>query len=274
MTNKKRLVAMLMVVVLAITSVVGTTLAYFKDSDADVNVMALGNVLIVQNETDREGNAYEDGQKLLPSVPNVDAWWEKDGTVKDTDGEDVAIWDENLDNEIDKFVSVTNGGTEDAYVRTILLFETVRSFEENSSTNWVDLHDHFCLVNGDFDYLKGDGTNETTKYDWMYVTIKGTEYVVAVKTYEDALKAGETTKASLRQFGLTWEAGNEVYDFFGENYDILALSQAVQYQGFETEGAEKALNAAFGEITPEKVVEWFNTTPIKTSGVNNVVPTL
>ena len=262
---KKKILAIVLCVAMLAIAIVGGTMAYFTDTDADVNVMALGNVRIVQNETDRNGNAYVDGQKLLPCVKG-EGYLSKDGTMTDTDGKTtLAIWDKSINNEIDKFVSVTNGGTEDAYVRTILAFETVRSYVEGSSTEYTDLHDHFFLMNGDYTYLKDDAGN------FVYATIDGTEYVLAVKTYTEPLKAGETTTASLRQFALTWEAGNEVYDFFGESYDILVLSQAVQVAGFETAGAETALNEGFGEVTSENVVTWFNSTAIKTSGGNNIV---
>lgn len=263
---KKKIVTLCLLVALAATAVVGGTLAYFSDSDADVNVMSLGNVKIVQNETDRDGNAYVDGQKLFPAV-YAEGGLQKDGTITDTDGKsELKIWKDSLENEIDKFVSVTNGGTEDAYVRTILAFETVRSYEEGSDTVYTDLHDHFFLINGDYTYLKNGN-------EFVYVTIDGTEYALAVKTYADPLAPGETTAASLRQFALTWEAGNEVYDFFGPSYDILALSQAVQVEGFNVEGrgAEFALNAAFGEVTPENVADWFASTGVKTTGRNNVI---
>lgn len=265
---KKKILAIVLCVAMLAIAIVGGTMAYFTDTDADVNVMALGNIKIVQNETDRNGDAYVDGQKLVPAVyaDLENKSLSKDGSMTDTDGKTtLAIWDQSINNEIDKFVSVTNGGTEDAYVRTILAFETVRSYVEGSSTEYTDLHDHFFLMNGDYTYLKDDAGK------FVYATIDGTEYVLAVKTYADPLKAGETTTASLRQFALTWEAGNEVYDFFGESYDILALSQAVQVAGFETAGAETALNEGFGEVTPENVVTWFNSTAIKTSGGNNIV---
>ena len=262
---KKKILTLCLVICLAATAIIGGTLAYFTDADADINVMALGNVQIVQNETDRNGNAYVDGQKLVPLVKGEN-YLTKDGSMTDTDGATpLAIWDKSLNNEIDKFVSVTNGGTEDAYVRTILAFETVRSYAEGATDTWTDLHDHFFLINGDYTYLKDAAGN------FVYATIGGTEYVLAVKTYTDPLKAGETTTASLRQFALTWEAGNEVYDFFGESYDILALSQAVQVQGFESAGAEAALNEGFGEVTSENVVKWFAETGVKTTGRNNIV---
>ena len=262
---KKKLVTGALLLAFGAVAVTSGTLAYFTDTDADVNVMAMGNVQIVQNETDRNGDAYVDGQKLFPAVKG-EGYLTKDGSMTDTDGKTtLAIWDKSIANEIDKFVSVTNGGTEDAYVRTILAFETVRSYEEGSSTEWTDLHDHFFLINGDYKYLKDDAGN------FVYATIGDTEYVLAVKTYDTPLAPGETTTASLRQFALTWQAGNEVYDFFGEGYDILALSQAVQVAGFETAGAEAALNEGFGEVTSENVVNWFDNTNIKSTGRLNVI---
>ena len=250
---KKKIISLCLVIALVATAIAGATLAYFTDSDADLNVMTLGNVKIVQNETKRNGDAYEN-QKLFPAVKG-EGYLSKDGSMTDTDGvSSLAIWDKSINNEIDKFVSVTNRGTEKAYVRTILAFETVRSYEENSSTKWTDLHDHFFLLNGDFAYLDGGDKNENTAHDFMYVTVDGIEYVLAVKVYEEALEPGATTTASLRQFALTWEAGNEVYDFFGNQYDIIAVSQAVQTEGFKT--AEEALNTAFGEINPENAAKW------------------
>ncbi|MBQ3256983.1 MAG: hypothetical protein IJA67_06195 [Oscillospiraceae bacterium] len=265
MKNLKKAIALLLAAVLLVAASVVGTIAYLTDSDADVNVMSAGNVYIVQNETDRDGNAFVNGQKLLPATKG-DGYLSKDGTMTDTDDKtSLNIWDKSINNEIDKFVSVTNVGTEAAYVRTILLFETVKSYKEGSSTEYTDLHDHFLLMNGDYTYLKDDAGK------FVYVTIDGTEYVIAVKTYADPLEAGATTTASLRQFALTWEAGNEFYDFFGPEYDIVVFSQAVQKQGFETVGAEAALNEAFGEVTSANVADWVATTAIKTAGPNNVI---
>ena len=91
----------------------------------------------------------------------------------------------------------------------------------------------------------------------MVIEIGGVQYWLAVCVYEDALAPGDTTDYSLRQIALTWDADNEVSELFGDEYTILALSQAVQTTGFETVGAEYALNTAFGEITEETALEWF-----------------
>ena len=55
---KKKIVSIAIVLCLAVTAIAGATLAYFTDTDADVNVMVSGNVEIVQNETDRYGAPY------------------------------------------------------------------------------------------------------------------------------------------------------------------------------------------------------------------------
>ena len=50
---KKSTLLMVLSLVLALTVGLGTTLAYLTDTDADVNVMTLGNVDILQNEQER-----------------------------------------------------------------------------------------------------------------------------------------------------------------------------------------------------------------------------
>ena len=234
---KKKLLVAAIAVIMVVTAVTGVSLAYLKDTDSAKNVMTAGNVKIEQNEKDRNGNDFVQNQKLFPAVITG-------ALTKNADG----LWTDSINNEIDKIVTVTNTGTESAYIRTIIAFETQRHYAEGSSTVFTNLHDVYLGVNGSFDYLD------------QYITINGVEYCLAVYTYKGAagngkIAAGETTESSLRQIFLSPEAGNEFYDLFGEQYDILVVSQAVQTEGFEN--AESALNAAFGEITEEKALEWF-----------------
>ena len=242
---KKKITALMLVAVLALTAI-GGTLAYFTDTDAAVNVMTIGNVDIKQHEEERDTvngglKDFTQNQKLFPAVYEK---LEKDGKIAFPNGENVALWDKSINNELDKIVSVTNVGSEDAYVRTILAFETQRHYKEGSSTEFTDLHDIYFGVNGDFDYL-----NE-------YITIDGVEYVLAVKVYEDALAKDERSAPSLKQIFLAPTANNETTQWFGNEYNILALSQAVQAEGFDN--AEAALNTAFGEVTAENAQAWFN----------------
>jgi predicted ribosomally synthesized peptide with SipW-like signal peptide len=227
-------------VLLVAGSVLGT-MAYMTDNDSAKNVMTVGNVNIEQYEKDEAGEPFVQNQHFYPMV---DLREEGEAVlVTGTNGE--LVYHPNMQNVIDKFVTVKNTGSESAYVRTILAFETKRAYKENSTTEFVDLHDQFFGVNGTFDYLD------------EYIVIDGVEYILAVCVYEDALAPGATTPASLRQIFLSPDATNNAQEQFGSQYDILALSQAVQVNGFETKGADFALNTAFGEVTAATASAWF-----------------
>lgn len=238
---KRKILAIALVACLAVVAIAGASLAYLTDKDEAVNVMTLGNVNIEQYEKDVNGEEFVQNQDLFPMVDlRADG---DDILVKGANGE--SVFNPAMKNVIDKFVTVENTGDYSAYVRTILAFETVRSYAEGSSTEFTDLHKTYIGVNGTFEYLD------------QYITIDGVDYILAVCVYEEALAPEETTAASLRQFFLAPTANNEITTLFGEDYTILALSQAVQAAGFEEVGAEFALDAAFGEITAELAQGWF-----------------
>lgn len=273
MKRTKKLVALVLVAVLAITSVVGGTLAYFKDADKDVNVMTAGNIKIVQNETDRDGAAYEDGQALLPAVYfdedgkpyNPTYTWEGpksapnggEGKFTGPDGNDMSMYTNSLNNEIDKVISVTNKGNLPAYVRTIILMENLGRDAEHDIVEMVHINRN---------------TNGITE-EWMPMRadIGGVLYSVGVYTYAAPLDAGKTSAPSLKQIWLDPSAGNDWYDMLGQDnkMSIIAISQAAQTTGFKD--AAEALNTAFGEVTPENIAKWVAETNVKTSKLNNVV---
>ena len=246
---KKKILIASLAVIMIVTAIAGASLAYLQDTDHDKNTMTVGNVKIVQNETDRNGDAFVEGQKLLPAVYNE---LTKDLTITDTNGKSIDVWGDSINNEIDKFVSVTNNGTESAYIRTIFAFETQRHYAAGTDEVVADLQDVYIGFNGSFDYLN------------RYIVVNGVEYALASYTYkglngDGVIPAGATTESSLRQIFLAPTAGNEFYDFIGEEYDILALSQAVQTAGFDS--ADQALNAAFGDlatIEDSVLIGWFN----------------
>jgi len=272
---KKKILALCLVVVLAVTAVTGATLAYFTDKDADVNVMTAGNVKIVQNETDRNGDAYVDGQPLLPAVYfdeegkpyNPTTTWEGpksaptggELTVVGPDGVNMEMYGDSLENEIDKVISVTNKGTLPAYIRTIILIENQA---KGTTPNIMQkLH-----IN------KNADKNEIEKEEWLPIRaeINGVLYSVGVFTYKNPLAAGATSPASLRQIWLDPSADNAWYDLLGDGkLNIVAISQAAQTTGFDS--AAEALNTAFGEVTAENVVKWAAETNIDTINANNVV---
>lgn len=241
---KKKLFTVALALIIAVTAITGASLAYLNDTDYAKNIMVTGNVKIVQNERDRNGNPFQNGQRLLPAV------YDK---LSKVDG----LWTDCINNEIDKIVTVTNTGSEEAYIRTIIAFETSEVYEAGTTNVIGWMHDMYLGVNGSYTELKNaDGS-------FVTITVNGTQYALAVYTYKGASGDGkiapnETTESSLRQFFLSPDAGNEFFDELAKGdgkYDILCLSQAVQTAGFDN--AEQALNAAFGVVNAENATDWF-----------------
>jgi len=63
---KKKILALCLVVVLAVTAVTGATLAYFTDTDAEENVFTVGKV-----DIDLKENFDEENAKLFPGKENA-----------------------------------------------------------------------------------------------------------------------------------------------------------------------------------------------------------
>lgn len=252
---KKKIFAVAIAAIMIVTAVASLSLAYLQDSDYDMNVMTVGNVQIVQNERDRYGSekTYDGSDKLLPAVyPKGKDTLSYDGTSY-LGGK---IWDASVNNEVDKFVTVTNEGTESAYIRTIFAFEDKEL--DNGKYLTEQIHTLWNL-NGAVN--KKDGVDwPMSNNEYLWITVNGVQYTVCVYVYEAPIASKETTNASLCQLFLDPSADNSFMEAIGEKYDILVLSQAVQSAGFENLGAEYALNEAFGEVSvanTEEVQKWF-----------------
>ena len=257
---KKSTLIMILSLVLAVAIGVGSTLAYLQDTDADVNVMTLGSVYITQNEQERvdakklptENNLKEFKQKkdLYPAVFEDDCIPYDAKSYADNNHDwKVVEYNENV---VDKFVTVTNTGKSDAYVRTIVAYEG----------------DAAHGPEGAFIHVVHNGNNAelTTPIEVKLVgnvTIGEVDYTAYVYTYAEALEPGETSIPSLKQVYMNKNAGNEEMEYYGEEYDIRVLSQAVQTMGFEDgeddneTAANEALDAAFGQVTVANVKAWF-----------------
>lgn len=275
MKNKKKLVSLVIVLALAVTSLVGGTLAYFTDTDDAKNVMTLGGVDIMQNEqqhtideevdncdnplVDVADDGFETFVQDKPLMPMVDKRAEGDEAVVE------GYFNPLMRNVVDKIVTVSNVAdaesiNKEAYVRTIFAFEG-RS----------DVHDAYIGI------LKTDAdvVDESTTWTFEYVNetyteagelvarmveIDGVTYTIAEAVYHPVLNPAETTVPSLRQIFLAPTADNEVQDWFGETYDIICVSQAVQVAGFDD--AVDALNTAWGDlsdtadVTDAELIAW------------------
>lgn len=229
---KKKILALALVVVLAVTAVTGATLAYFTDTDAKENTFTTGNVEIQLIENFGDNNP-QTPEKLLPATGSAQA-----GTLK---------------NGITKEVSVKNTGSEDAYVRVHiaipqLLDDGADTFDASANL----LHFNFAedsVGAGKWDWSKTTGAAYTGDWNCYEETIEGIDYNVYVVTYETALEAGaETPEKAMHQVyldsGVTNEDIEELIEALGENWQILVVAEGAQEAGFAD--AYAALNTAFG----------------------------
>ena len=269
----KRTLLMVVSIVASLALAATGTLAYLSDSDMDVNVMTLGKVDIVQNEQERRDdgtlNAFTDNKPLLPAVfpgsyiPYAD---ESEWPVPNDPTWRVV---EDNENVVDKFVTVTNTGKTDAYVRTIVAVEAgcvgadtlIHTVQNDANSSNEDIAKHFA----DYETLE-------------QITIDGVIYDVLVFTYAEPLEPGETSVPSLKQIYMNKAADNDFIETLGENFDVLVLSQAVQADGFaadgETPAAVVALTEAFGDITEANVQKWFAEGTIETDDEDNNPPVI
>jgi len=297
---KKKILAIVLCVAMLAIAIVGGTMAYFTDNDADVNTFVVGNVEIKQNEEQREyviddatGRhdynddkvvAFENDHPLVPAVIPGDTH-SYDGTITLGNGNTYKIWDETINNELDKFITVTNTGSEEAYIRTIIAFEddAAGSLTSKLHTLWGGDED------GNYEELtiKPDANGEYVGMEsgkaiywlqksdgsWLTLNIGGTTYTVAVFTYKDYLEAGETTDPSLMQLWLDPSATNDWSAAVGDQYQIVVASLAVQADGFNdpdiADPASKAMDTAF-DLTEANLITWLTATN-KTTGTANTV---
>ncbi len=228
---------------------IGGTIAYLKDTDEETNVMTLGNVDIVQVEQERVNFNDADEQHKLrgftrdkPLYPAVydggSIPWAPEGEWVEANDQAWKVVADNA-NVVDKFVSVTNIGKSDAYVRTLFAIEVG---EDKKADQYIHL-----VMNGD--NIK-DGP--TWQWNWLVdengkdisAIIKGETYIFCEAVYTGILKPGETTIPSLKQVYLDKEATNEVVESLGDDFKIVVLSQAIQTNGFAS--ATAALDEGFG----------------------------
>lgn len=241
---KKSTLLMIVSVVLAMTLSLGSTLAYLQDSDSDVNVMTLGSVYIEQHEQERGENGelkdypeYPVTNPLYPAIGELAA--DEKLTIDDVN---YGMWGNN--NVLDKIVTVENTGKSGAYVRTIFAVEDHVAGGNNAN----------LVLNWNKD---GNWTNYSDKL-LDNVEIEGATYDVYVAYYNGILASKVTSVPSLLQVALNYTAGNADIEAYGDELNILVLSQAVQTEGFD--GAVAALNEGFGGVTEVNVKAWFEGT--------------
>jgi len=250
--NRKKLTALIMVLALAFTTLVGGTLAYFTDDDDAVNTFTVGNVEIDLFETPDDNNDGEWDGQLTALAPGL---------------------------KIDKNVWVKNTSkTNDAYIRVHIAFPAELDDgdpEFNASKNF--LHWNFTnesVADGQWswipEYTTGVGYKGNGAGNWNFYVdeIDGKDYNVYVATYRTAVHAGDVTGTEALT-GVYLDAtvdgeynyndngevesttykdtkGNEVTYTPDQAKDIkiYVVAEATQVETFEN--AYDALNEAFG----------------------------
>ena len=239
--NKKKLMALMLVVAMLAIAIAGSTLAYFTDEAEVDNVFTMKGIKIELNEVFDPENA-----ELAPGK------------------------------NIEKRVTVTNTGTTDTYVRVHVAFPA--ALDDGDPT--FAAYNNFLHWNFDWDsvadgqwswipeYTEGTGYKGNGVGNWNYYTteIDGIEYAVYVATYRTALAPGETTATEAinnvyvdTTVKCEWDEekqcfyyvdtkGNEVYPESFSDGDgqihVLVFAEASQTDPFEN--AYDALNEAFG----------------------------
>ena len=278
---KKSTLLMMLSLVLAVAMGIGGTLAYLTDTDGQVNVMTVGNVQIKQNEQDRTGAQFQQGQQMLPIV-----------TPANIKSEEYPGYPA-CPNYMDKIVTVTNTGASDAYVRTIIAvpeFTYEGKETNNASTNLLHWNGygegHVAAKYPASERIPGTETNVLNHWFWGkegttswpgntadWYSFEGINlgdetnpayYTVYVVTHTTVVKPGETTAPNMIGMYLDsrvdYDNDNGWYTFdgnkvegMGEIIEVPVLSQAVQAGGFDN--AWDAFDAAF-PVTNENLKKW------------------
>ncbi|MBQ8381720.1 MAG: hypothetical protein IJX47_00780 [Clostridia bacterium] len=256
---KKKLLMCLSIALIAALAITGT-MAYFTDTESATNVMTIGNIDIELNEQQRVDDAanqhkledFEQAMTLMPaayegtSIP----WADPADWVVAND----SAWKVVADNGDvhDKFVTVTNTGTNEAYVRVIVAYE-------GDAINGKDIH----IVHNTTTSSDPAVSGEFAATDFIEnVTIDGQRYDLIVYTYANPVQPGETTIPSLKQIYMDKTTTQKEAAKYGTTYDILVLSQAVQTASGFT-GAVNALDSAFGKVDAANARVWFTgATPV------------
>ena len=225
---KKKIISLVAVAALVVTSIVGTTLAYFTDKEDTSNTFTMGKVDISLHEYDREGNKDEEYRKVLSTKKITPIAIRENSTAYDSKG------------FVDKMVTVENKSTIDAYARVLVAMPVIEGADKGflNAENWL-VRD---VDNADNWEWKNEETDEVVRID-------GKDYRILTATHKEKLAPKEETKPSMKGVYLNskidmekTDSGYNYYMMDGEekvnlgdisNFDILVCAQSVQARGFE-----------------------------------------
>ena len=200
--SKKKILSLCLVIALAAVAVLGGTLAYFTDTDAETNTFTVGDVNI-----------------------HIDEWMEEDGEWVEYENLQHLSPIAQEDAPFNKLVETVNDGSEDAYIRTFITcpeelywalgygFNSGANAQDGTAMNgtgtmhyldkWTDIG-KTTLDNGEVVYIfmcehyeaipAGDSILSLTKI-WVYDTVDNADIGEGfeVQVYSEAIQAENLT---------------------------------------------------------------------------------
>lgn len=220
---KKRLL-LLLCIICTVAVFVGGTLAFFTDSVTATGNIKAAMIDIEQIEMERNNGVLQelpDNWKVSLN-PAICSGTPKADAALIYEGHELKFWS-NVENAVDKVVTVKNISTTTAAFRTIYAFEAYPNFNTDklllnlneSDYVWTDLGVGRLSDDGDYYYFmmatygkeKDDGSLELT-----------------------SLGLNKVAPPSLLQVAFRNDVSNEDMEIFGDTYEILVVSQATQFQ--------------------------------------------
>ena len=229
---KKKILALCLVVVLAVTAVTGATLAYFTDTDKADNVFVIGNIDIdlEEKQYDHENSQWIDYVDEKPMLPI----------------------DDNAGNKLyNKAVNTHNISTngEPVYIRTLIAVEDP---DVGADVGVYSMHVGFNNANATL-------SNGLTRYGVDYVkhndmTIDGRNFDVFVCTVLDGspVQKGEYVQ-SLHSVWMDENIDAAGAAAYGAKVEVYTFAQGIQAYDLTHEEAM----AELGEITNDNLTDWF-----------------
>lgn len=212
--NRRKIITLAVIAVIAAMTVAGASLAYFTDTDTAKNTLTMGNVKIELDEApvDAEGHEVSSGDRVDHIDYGINAAYP--GAT------------------IDKDPTVHNVGKNGAYIRV-----------EINVSNWMNIcatwYPDFEATFPSEDYYAslellvhslGDG--------WSVVGVKTGDVLTIgqfdakfVLKYDGVLAAGESTTPIFEHVYIPSTVGNESADL---GFDIDIVAHAIQANGFST----------------------------------------
>ena len=249
---KKKILVLCLVVALAVTAVVGGTLAYFTDKDAETNTFTVGNVKIDLIEQQKGAQGLEDfdnDKVLVPGTSDVNAV-SKIVTVKNTGANAAWVW---VDLKIPAYLVSSEYPTNES--KNALHWNSYGCFNvEYNSGNYWGLATSDGIVGADHKVTNADmvAVEDGLWYDYQYVgreTIgegeSALEYVVIRTKMQNKLPAGKISLPCLAQVYMDWrvvtnEDGTQFILPAGDpistdaSWEIIVNAYAIQGDGFDT----------------------------------------